>query len=70
MRDSLFVIQHSDLQSLTPAQRHELIGQLMRQAHKARARAIGEALLRLASALCIRFGRAHEPAVQRVIARR
>jgi hypothetical protein len=52
-----FAIRRSDLDSLTPAQRHTLGRWLIRQAHQARARAIGEALKRLVGALCTPFWR-------------
>lgn len=70
MRDGLFVIRRSDLESLTPAQRHALSRWLIRQAHEARARAIGAALMRLAGALCTLFWWPYEPKMQRSIAQR
>jgi hypothetical protein len=46
MRDDGWAIPTSDWQSLTPAERSALTRMLIRQAHEARARAIGAALLR------------------------
>ena len=47
MRDDGWAIPTSDWQSLTPAERSALMRMLIRQAHEARARVIGAALLRL-----------------------
>jgi hypothetical protein len=45
MRDDDIVIRTTDLEALTPAQRSSVTALLVRQAGKARARAIGAALL-------------------------
>ena len=45
MTDGLYGIQFSDWEALTPAQRGALTREFVRQAHAARSRAIGKALL-------------------------
>jgi hypothetical protein len=58
MGDDGWAIRTSDLQSLTPAERNALTRLLIRQAHRARARAIGVALLRLPHRLRALYRRA------------
>jgi hypothetical protein len=63
-----FVVEASGLASLTPAQRSALTRLLIRQAREARARAIGQALLRLALGLFGSFRRANQPRARRSFA--
>ena len=69
MCDGHFVVEASDLGSLTPAQRSVLTRLLIRRAREARARAIGRALLRLARGLFGLFRRANGPLARRSFAR-
>jgi hypothetical protein len=70
MHDESWTIRMSDLESLTPSQRSVLIEQLIRQARKARARAIRAALLRLVRALCGVFRWLHGSAARRPVVQR
>jgi hypothetical protein len=68
MRDGHFVVEASDLASLTPAQRSALTRLLIRRAREARARAIGKALLRLPRRLRGVLWRAYGPVARRCLA--
>jgi len=65
MRD---VVEASDLASLTPVHRSALTRLLIRQAHEARARAIGKALLRLPRRLRGVLWRTYGPLARRCLA--
>lgn len=60
--DNLCGIHLSDWEALTPAQRNALAWRLMRQAHAARSRAIGKALLAIVGHLFGWTPRAHAAA--------
>jgi hypothetical protein len=68
MHDDHFVVEASDLASLTPAQRSVLTRLLIRRAREARARAIGQALLRLPRRLRGVLRRAHGRLTRRCLA--
>jgi hypothetical protein len=68
MCDGHFVVEACDLASLTPAQRSVLTRLLIRRAREARARAIGQALLRFTRGLFGLFRRANQPGARRSFA--
>ena len=70
MTDGLYGIQFSDWEALTPAQRGALTREFVRQAHAARSRTIGKALLGAMAGLFGRLTRPPMSAGTRVYVRR
>jgi hypothetical protein len=68
VRDGQFVFGAFDLASLTPAQRSALTRLLIEEARAARARAIGQALLRLPRLLRGMSRRAYRPLARHCLA--